>query len=71
MNFPVLPEMVFGHSFLKIEHESGFTLELNAFDALNTIDNADCSHIPKVPYAEKWLKRYLMFYLWKKKINIQ
>ena len=49
-----LPEMVFGKNKLKMEHEGGFSLEFNTFDALKLVDNS--SPMPKVAYSQHWIQ---------------
>jgi len=50
----VLPEMIFGHNFLRLDHQSGFSISFNAFDALAQVDNT--AELPKVSYADHWLQ---------------
>jgi len=49
-----LPEMVFGHSFLRLQHQGGVCLEFNAKDALTGVDKS--AALPKVAYAQQWLQ---------------
>jgi len=52
LNMKILPEMVFGNNFLRLEHKSGFSYEFNAFQALQCVDNN--SELPTVAFAKEW-----------------
>jgi type 2A phosphatase activator TIP41 len=56
------PEMFFGNNLLKLEHESGFSFNFNALDAIALVDtSAEAADRIKVSYAAKWTeKRYLL-----------
>ena len=47
-----LPEMVFGRSFLLLQHADGFGIEFNALEALKLVD--DEHDLMKVPGASEW-----------------
>eukprot|EP01119_Soliformovum_irregulare_P011072 TRINITY_DN2749_c0_g1_i2.p1 TRINITY_DN2749_c0_g1~~TRINITY_DN2749_c0_g1_i2.p1 ORF type:complete len:232 (+),score=52.56 TRINITY_DN2749_c0_g1_i2:176-871(+) len=51
-----MPEMVFGNNNVKLSHEqTGFTLELNTFDAFKAMDH-DTKQTTKVAYSEEWIQ---------------
>lgn len=53
LGIPV-PEMIFGDNLVSIEHlQSGWRLEFNAFDALDTVDKTD-KNMLKVAYSQEW-----------------
>ncbi|XP_065649147.1 TIP41-like protein isoform X3 [Hydra vulgaris] len=54
LNLPSLPEMVFGETFLRIDHDDGFSICFNALDALKLVDNKN--DLLKVGVAEEWRK---------------
>ena len=48
------PEMIFGDNFARIEHvESGWTIDFNAFDALDRVDKTGDKML-KVSYSKEW-----------------
>ena len=48
------PEMIFGDNFTRIEHApSGWSIEFNAFDALDRVDKTGDSML-KVSYSKEW-----------------
>ncbi|KAF2433562.1 TIP41-domain-containing protein [Tothia fuscella] len=50
------PEMIFGDNSVRIEHEkSGWSIDFNAFDALNRVDKTGDSML-KVSYSKEWQK---------------
>ncbi|KAL4792908.1 TIP41-like family-domain-containing protein [Aspergillus venezuelensis] len=50
------PEMIFGDNFVAIEHEkSGWSINFNAFDALDRVDKTGESML-KVAYSREWQK---------------
>ncbi|KAL5332289.1 TIP41-like family-domain-containing protein [Aspergillus crustosus] len=49
------PEMIFGDNFVSIEHESGWEINFNAFDALDLVDKTGESML-KVAYSKEWQK---------------
>lgn len=53
-----LPEMIFGHNHLTLEHKHGFRLEFRALDALRRVDStSESSEMIKVAYAEEWTSK--------------
>jgi len=48
-----LPEMVFGKNYVNLIHKSGFSISLNAFDALKAVKNN--AELPKVAFAKDWM----------------
>ncbi len=58
LGFP-LPEMIFGHNMLKIEHEaSGWCISFDTVNALKQVDHTGDRDggIVQVSYAQKWMK---------------
>lgn len=50
------PEMIFGDNFVSIEHErSGWSINFNAFDALDRVDKTGESML-QVAYSREWQK---------------
>ncbi|KAF2705667.1 TIP41-domain-containing protein [Pleomassaria siparia CBS 279.74] len=50
------PEMIFGDNLARIEHiPSGWSLEFNAFDALDRVDKTGASML-EVSYSKEWQK---------------
>jgi len=50
------PEMIFGDNAIRIEHaKSGWSIEFNAFDALDRVDKTGNSML-KVSYSKEWQK---------------
>lgn len=50
------PEMIFGDNFVRIEHiSSGWSLEFNAFDALDRVDKTK-EKMLEVSYSKEWQK---------------
>lgn len=49
------PEMIFGHNFVSINHNSGWNISFNAFDALERVDKSGASML-KVAYSNEWQK---------------
>ena len=48
------PEMIFGDNAVRIEHvKSGWSIEFNAFDALDRVDKTGDSML-KVSYSKEW-----------------
>ena len=48
------PEMIFGDNLTRIEHPaSGWSIEFNAFDALDRVDKTG-EHMFKVSYSKEW-----------------
>lgn len=48
------PEMIFGDNVARIEHaSSGWSVEFNAFDALDRVDKTGGSML-KVAYSKEW-----------------
>lgn len=48
------PEMIFGDNFARIEHpSSGWSIDFNAFDALDRVDKTGDSML-KVSYSKEW-----------------
>ncbi|KAF1982785.1 TIP41-domain-containing protein [Aulographum hederae CBS 113979] len=47
------PEMIFGDNMARIEHHSGWSIEFNAFDALDRVDKTGESML-KVSYSKAW-----------------
>jgi type 2A phosphatase activator TIP41 len=48
------PEMIFGDNIARIEHtSSGWSIEFNAFDALDRVDKTGNSML-KVSYSKEW-----------------
>lgn len=55
LGIPV-PEMIFGDNMVAIEHlASGWRLEFNAYDALDTVDKTE-KNMLKVAYSNEWSK---------------
>lgn len=55
LGIPV-PEMIFGDNFMAIEHiESGWTLDFNAFDALDKVSKTSDGML-QVAYSKEWQK---------------
>lgn len=54
------PEMIFGDNYVAIEHEkSGWSINFNAFDALDLVDKTGQSML-QVAYSKEWQKsRYV------------
>ncbi|KAL4806971.1 TIP41-like family-domain-containing protein [Aspergillus unguis] len=51
-----VPEMIFGDNYVSIEHEkSGWSINFNAFDALDRVDKTGESML-KVAYSKEWQK---------------
>ncbi|KAJ5788109.1 TIP41-like protein [Penicillium paradoxum] len=49
------PEMIFGDNYVAIEHEKGWGLDFNAFDALDLVDKTGQSML-QVAYSREWQK---------------
>lgn len=50
------PEMIFGDNYVAIEHEkSGWSINFNAFDALDLVDKTGQSML-QVAYSKEWQK---------------
>lgn len=48
------PEMIFGDNLARIEHaKSGWSIEFNAFDALDKVDKTGEAML-KVSYSKEW-----------------
>ena len=49
-----VPEMIFGDNLVAIEHEaSGWSIEFNAFDALDRVDKVGASML-QVAHSKEW-----------------
>lgn len=48
-----VPEMIFGDNYVSIEHESGWCIQFNAFDALDRVDKTGEKRL-KVAYSKEW-----------------
>lgn len=48
-----VPEMIFGDNYVSIEHESGWGIQFNAFDALDRVDKTGEKRL-KVAYSKEW-----------------
>ena len=54
------PEMIFGDNMVRIDHEqSGWYIELNAFDALDRVDKTG-ENMFKVAYSKEWQQNRLV-----------
>jgi type 2A phosphatase activator TIP41 len=53
----VLPEMLFGNNYLKLEHKDGFVLSFDAISALKEVNQKSAADL-KVAYSSQWLERY-------------
>lgn len=48
-----VPEMIFGDNYVLLEHESGWRIHFNAFDALDRVDKTGEKRL-KVAYSREW-----------------
>ncbi|KAL9618183.1 MAG: hypothetical protein Q9160_007079 [Pyrenula sp. 1 TL-2023] len=48
-----VPEMIFGDNYVSLEHESGWSIQFNAFDALDRVDKTGEKRL-KVAYSKEW-----------------
>ncbi|KAJ3406752.1 hypothetical protein HDV05_005836 [Chytridiales sp. JEL 0842] len=52
------PEMFFGNNHLRLAHESGFSMNFNALDALSMVDkSAEAADRIKVSYSANWTQK--------------
>jgi type 2A phosphatase activator TIP41 len=52
LHMPSLPEMMFGENVLRVQHGSGFGIEVSATEALRCVNNYQ--GMLKVACAEEW-----------------
>lgn len=57
------PEMIFGDNFVAIEHEKGWGINFNAFDALDLVDKTGQSML-QVAYSREWQKSRFVFLIY-------